>query len=106
MLKTPIGRLRFVGTLEAISYLVLLGIAMPLKYMMDMPMAVTIVGGAHGGLFILYLVAAVHVKFVHNWSWSKVFYAFVASVLPFGPFVFDAKVAKEEGQPTSAKAST
>lgn len=98
MLKTPLGRFRLIGTLEGISFLVLLGIAMPLKRLMDMPMAVTIVGWAHGVLFVLYLAAVLHVKFVHNWTWSKVFIAFVASVVPFGPFVFDAKVVKEEMQ--------
>ena len=55
MLQTPIGRLRLMGFIEGMSLLILLFIAMPLKYWADYPMAVTIVGSVHGGLFILYL---------------------------------------------------
>ena len=52
MLKSHCGRVRFVGRLEAISFLTLLGIAMPLKYLGDMPQAVQVVGWIHGVLFV------------------------------------------------------
>lgn len=53
MLHTPIGRLRTMGFIEGMSLLILLFIAMPLKYWAGLPLAVTIVGSVHGGLFIL-----------------------------------------------------
>ena len=53
--KTPAGRQRIIGTAEALSLLILLFIAMPLKYMMDMPQMVRVVGMVHGVLFILYV---------------------------------------------------
>jgi integral membrane protein len=92
MLATPLSRLRLVGLLEGISFLVLLLIAMPLKYAAGQPLAVRYVGMAHGVLFLLYLLALVPVALDHRWSWKTVALAVLASVLPAGPFVFDAKV--------------
>ena len=94
MLATPLSRLRLVGLLEGISFLVLLLIAMPLKYAAGQPLAVRYVGMAHGVLFLLYLLALVPVALDHRWSWKTVALAVLASVLPAGPFVFDAKVLK------------
>ncbi|MEP7128906.1 MAG: DUF3817 domain-containing protein, partial [Chitinophagales bacterium] len=61
--NTSIGRLRLAGITEGISFLVLLFIAMPLKYFADIPEAVKYTGWLHGLLFILYLVALANVKF-------------------------------------------
>ena len=90
MLKTPIRRLCFIGVLEGISYLVLLGIAMPLKYFAGMPLAVRIVGSIHGALFVLFFLSVAEVTIRRPW-WSRDFWfkAAIASVLPFGTFVFD-----------------
>ncbi|MFW5972756.1 MAG: DUF3817 domain-containing protein, partial [Bacteroidota bacterium] len=55
MLRTALSRLRLIGFIEGLSYLALLGIAMPLKYMAGMPMAVRYVGWIHGVLFVLYV---------------------------------------------------
>lgn len=94
MLSTALARLRLVGLLEGISFLVLLLIAMPLKYAADQPLAVRYVGMAHGILFMLYLLAIVPVALDHKWSWKTCALAVLASILPAGPFVFDAKVLK------------
>lgn len=96
MLKTPVGRLRAIGFLEGISFLVLLGIAMPLKYAAGMPQAVLIVGWIHGLLFVLFVAATLHVAKLRNWSSGKVLAAAAASVLPFGPFVLFAKLLRDE----------
>ena len=92
MLKTSLGRLRVTGWLEGASYLLLLLVAMPLKYLADQPLAVRWVGMAHGVLFILYLLAILPVGLAHRWSWKTYALAGLASLLPAGPFVFDAKV--------------
>jgi integral membrane protein len=94
--NTPIGRLRAIGLFEGISFLLLLGIAMPLKYMAGMPEAVKIVGWAHGVLFVLYIAAVVQVTLVHRWSFLRVAGAVVASLVPFGPFILDPRLRKEE----------
>lgn len=102
MLKTTTGRLRVIGWFEGASYLLLLGVAMPLKYGFDMPQMVSIVGRAHGFLFILYVAAAVHAWIDQDWPIKNILFAAVASVLPFGPFVFDKFVLdKEQAEPAA-----
>ncbi|WP_394342098.1 DUF3817 domain-containing protein [Pukyongia salina] len=77
--------------MEAISFLVLLGIAMPLKYIWDTPEMVQVVGMAHGILFMLYIAGAWLMKEKLNWSWTTFFIAVACSVLPFGPFYIERK---------------
>ncbi|GED68423.1 membrane protein [Brevibacillus reuszeri] len=96
MMNTPLGRFRVIGILEGISYLVLLGIAMPLKYFLDVPAAVKIAGSLHGVLFVLYILALAHVTLKNRWSIIRVIGAFIASLLPFGNFVLDARLRKEQ----------
>lgn len=90
--NTPIGRLRAVGTIEALSFLTLLFIAMPLKYWVDVPEAVTVVGIAHGFFFALYSLALLNVLIVRKLSLLQVLIGFVCAFLPFGPFVFDRQL--------------
>lgn len=90
-----IKRFRFIGTLEGASFLILLLIAMPLKYMAGIPEVVKVVGWAHGLLFVLYLMAVTQAKFTLNWSLKQVFFAVIASVIPFGPFIIDRQYLKE-----------
>lgn len=87
---------RIVGFLEACSFLALLGIAMPLKYMWDMPLAVKYTGWAHGLFFMAYVAVAFALSDSMSWPRRKLFAALVAAVLPFGPFVFDRKVLRAE----------
>ena len=96
MLNTPIGRLRASGFLEGISFLVLLGIAMPLKYLADQPWAVKYVGWAHGLLFVLYMAALADVFFRYRWPFLKGLKGFFAAFLPGGPFWFDRTLKNDE----------
>ncbi|MGB3616860.1 MAG: DUF3817 domain-containing protein [Catalinimonas sp.] len=91
-LKTSLGQLRLVGLLEGISYLLLLGVAMPLKYVLGQPEAVRVVGAAHGGLFVLYVLLVLWVGWRYRWSLGKVAAALVASVVPFGTFWADRRL--------------
>jgi integral membrane protein len=88
--------LRFIGIAEGVSLLVLLGIAMPLKYMAGIPEAVKIIGWIHGLLFVLFMAAVLYVYLTRKWPFKKLVFAFVAAFLPFGTFVFDAQLKKEE----------
>lgn len=85
---------RKIAIAEGISFLVLILIAMPLKYGADRPEAVKYVGWAHGVLFMLFLVLAlvVAVQLKKNWLWLVK--AFVASILPLGTFVLDGHMKK------------
>lgn len=96
MFKTPLSALRFIGNIEGISYLLLLGIAMPLKYLAGMPMAVKIAGSVHGILFVAFCWALIRVWADRRWSFGKVAMAFISSLIPFGTFVLDRKIREEE----------
>lgn len=91
---------QIVGYAEGISYLVLLGIAMPLKYGLGMPEMTHWTGWIHGILFMVYNAAAVYVGYVERWEYPRFMQAFVASVLPFGTFVFDSKLQELEASET------
>ena len=82
--------------IEGVSLLVLLFIAMPLKYIWQQPMAVKIIGWVHGALFVLFMILAFRVYEQKSWSFKKLILAFVAAFLPFGTFVFDKKLKEEE----------
>ncbi|QKG51415.1 DUF3817 domain-containing protein [Hymenobacter sp. BRD67] len=84
-LNTSLGRLRGISILEGLSLLVLLGIAMPLKYLAGQPEAVRIVGMAHGIFFISYVLLLVQNTIEQGWSVGKAALGLVLSVLPFGP---------------------
>ncbi len=82
-------RFRVIAAMEGMSFLLLLFIAMPLKYFAGYPNAVLIVGWMHGILFMAYMLALLHVKLTYMWNVKKVFLAIFASVVPFGPFIFE-----------------
>jgi integral membrane protein len=87
-----------VGIAEGISFLILLFIAMPLKYFAGFPLAVTIVGALHGILFIAFMVMAWEVKNGLHKSFKWFVICFIAAILPFGTFVLDKGLKKEEIQ--------
>jgi len=86
---------RKVAVAEGISYLLLLFVAMPLKYFADMPLAVKYTGWAHGLLFVLYAVLLIMAWMEQKWSFGKAVLIFFASLLPFMPFVVDRKLKDE-----------
>lgn len=95
-----IQTLRVVGLLEGLSFLLLLFIAMPMKYMFDNPILVKYVGMGHGVLFILFLIVLFAVCEKQKWSITIFLMGLAASILPFGPFIFDRKLKRFE-QPIS-----
>lgn len=90
-----IQRLRRLGVAEGISFLVLLGIAMPLKYWLGFPLAVKIVGWAHGILLILFALALAQAKKEARWSFTYAGVIFLAALVPFGPFMIDRRLQRE-----------
>lgn len=92
MRKTNLGLLRIIGLLEGISYLLLLGIAMPLKYIFKIPSFIYPVGLAHGILFTLFVIFAFIVGFQLKWSLKIILLALISSLLPLGTFIADRKI--------------
>ena len=90
--RTAVGRVRIVGMLEGVSFLLLMGVAMPLKYFAGMPEAVKWAGWTHGMLFVAYALVVLTAWTGGSLSFGKSALAFVASLLPFGPFVIDRKL--------------
>lgn len=86
-----IRRFRTIAIAEGISFLVLLFIAMPLKYFVGLPIAVKVVGWAHGVLFVWYWVAAVPLFTRLKWEAERIVGLGLASILPFGTFVLERK---------------
>ena len=86
---------RKIAVAEGVSFLVLLLVAMPLKYMADMPMAVTIAGSIHGLLFVSFMILAYMSKEEYKKNFKWMLKAFIASILPFGTFVMDKEWKKE-----------
>ncbi|MCM3595978.1 MULTISPECIES: DUF3817 domain-containing protein [Bacillaceae] len=94
MLQSPIGRFRLMGFIEGASLLILLFIAMPLKYLAEIPMAVTIVGSLHGFFFITYLLIIAYTTYKIRWSFAWVFSAVAVAFIPFGNMILDARLKK------------
>ena len=92
MLTTSIGRLRLIGMIEGASFLILMFIAMPLKYIWGDPSMVTLVGRIHGLLWVIFCFALVDAKSNKGWTIKQAMVPFIASMLPFGPFVVDRKL--------------
>lgn len=86
--------LKIMALLEGTSLLLLLFIAMPLKYHFGMPEAVSWVGRAHGGLFVVFNLALLGYVLKGLLSESQGLKGFFASLLPFGTFIYKAKVLK------------
>jgi integral membrane protein len=87
---------RKIAFAEGVSFLVLLFIAMPLKYLADFPMMVTIFGSVHGILFVAFFILLREVKSEYRKGWNWVFKSAIASFLPFGTFIMDKQWKKEQ----------
>jgi integral membrane protein len=94
---TPDQRFKWTAYAEGGSFLVLLCVAMPLKYLLGLPQAVRVVGMLHGVLFVLYAFLVVEALAAGRFTLRTAAHAMLASVLPFGPFVFERKLAARQG---------
>ena len=88
--------LRVIGIAEGVSFLVLLLIAMPLKYIWDNPLPVKYTGWAHGLLFMLYVVAVLRAGWLLKWNYRRIALFLAASFLPLATFILDKNLKKEQ----------
>lgn len=96
MKSKAIHRLRVIALTEGVSFLVLLFIAMPMKYFAHMDWAVQIVGWIHGILFIVFCFALLAAMMAARWHIGRAAMVFIAALLPFGPFIIDHRLKDEE----------
>lgn len=94
-LKT-LQRFRIISLAEGVSLIVLMFIAMPLKWIFGLPEMVKYIGWVHGILFITYVLVLFPTSKSLKWTFGNTLIALVASLLPFGPFLFDRKLKAEE----------
>ncbi|MGH7930087.1 MAG: DUF3817 domain-containing protein [Candidatus Binatia bacterium] len=99
MLRTPVGRLRALGMVEAVSFLLLLSVAMPLKYFAGLPVAVKIAGWLHGLLFLAFCMVLLQTQQTQKWPMRWTAVVLVAALLPFGPFIIDRRLKTEGKHP-------
>lgn len=93
--KKILSWFRVIAIAEGISFILLLGIAMPLKYLYHKPLAVQVAGLTHGLLFICFVILSWETMNVLNKKTGWFAKAFLASVIPFGTFVLDKQLKKE-----------
>jgi integral membrane protein len=98
LLATSMGRLRLIAFVEGISYLVLLFVAMPLKYAAGIPEAVRVVGMAHGVLFIAFGLALLVVFVEKRLDLGRSALTFLSSLVPFGTFVIDGHLVRWDAE--------
>jgi integral membrane protein len=85
---------RITALLEGVSYLLLLFIASPIKWFLEDPQYVKMLGMPHGVLFIAYVVLSILISADMKWSTKTVWIVLIASVIPFGTFYIDKKYLK------------
>ncbi len=95
LMKTLINSFRIVALLEGISYILLLFVAVPIKYFGNDPQYVKLLGMPHGLLFIAYIILAIMVNSELNWKGATLRNVLLASIIPFGTFVVDKKYLKD-----------
>ncbi|OON66993.1 DUF3817 domain-containing protein [Hymenobacter sp. CRA2] len=89
-LSSPIGRLRLLGLAEGLSLLLLLGVAVPLKYLRHDPTWVEALGPVHGLLFLLFVLNTLRVGVEYRWRFGQTTWkVLLACVVPFGTFYID-----------------
>lgn len=97
LLKTPIGRLRIIGFFEGISLIVLVFIAVPLKYWNGQPALVKMVGPIHGLLFTLFVLMTLSAGVTYRWKFSEISWkVLLACIVPFGTFYIDKHILARE----------
>lgn len=89
--EKTLSKLRLIAILEGISYLALLGIAMPMKYWFQDAGLIRPVGMLHGWLFVLYVLLLLLAHYQCRWGWKITLLGFILSLLPFGTFYAEKK---------------
>jgi integral membrane protein len=95
---TAIGRFRIVAFVESLSFLLLVFVAMPLKYIWHQPQPVKILGSVHGGLFVFFALVMLQAAIEHRWKLMTCVRLMIYSFVPFGPWVLERLITRELAQ--------
>ncbi len=96
MINENVRKFGIINTIEGYSYILLVFIAMPMKYLLGIPLAVKIVGMVHGILFIIFCILLVKAWEESNWEFKNNIIFFLASLIPFGTFFTKSKIKTYE----------
>jgi integral membrane protein len=96
MLGNSLTRLRLFSAMDGLSFLILIGIAMPLKYIAGDPTFVRYVGMTHGVLFILFIASLLDTSMRYQWNVKFSLFCFFCSLIPFAPFWLEGKLKLRE----------
>lgn len=96
MFNNALNRFRMISATEGLSFLILLFVAMPIKYIGENPYPVKVFGMIHGVLFIIFMLSLFETKIKENWNIGLMFQLFVLSLIPFGAFLIDRKVKTQK----------
>lgn len=94
--QSPIGKMRVVGFFEGLSFVALMGIGMPMKYMLAEPLVVRITGPLHGVLFLWLCMVIAQAVFEKGWPVKNGAIVFLAALFPFGPFLIDSWLKRQQ----------
>ncbi|WP_321314985.1 DUF3817 domain-containing protein [Halarcobacter sp.] len=92
MFSNALSRFRLISAIEGLSYLILVFVAMPIKYIGENPYPVKVFGMIHGVLFIIFMISLFEAKIKEKWNTGLMFQLFVLSLIPFGAFVIERKI--------------
>jgi len=93
LFKSKIGRLRIIGFLEGVSLLVLVFVAVPMKYYFQDPSLTKMLGPIHGAIFLLFLFNALSVGVEQHWKFKTTTWRVIlACFIPFGTFYIDSRI--------------
>lgn len=95
MPPTPLGKFRLIAFIEGCSFMLLVCVGMPLKYLAKIPEPNWVIGAIHGGLFFLYVILLAWAARSRNWPLWWIGIAFAASLLPIGTFLLDPSLRRE-----------
>lgn len=87
--QSPLGKMRVVGFLEGLSFVALMGVGMPLKYLKGEPLVVKVMGPVHGALFLWLCMVILQAVIEHGFTKKNGSIVFFAALFPCGPFLID-----------------
>ncbi|MEN9639824.1 MAG: hypothetical protein RLZZ262_1693 [Bacteroidota bacterium] len=94
-IKTAIGQLRLLGLMEGATLILLMFVAVPLRYLANWPFGVKVIGPIHGVLFLFFVIATVYMSIERKWSFKNITVkVLLACIIPFGTFYVDRKILK------------
>jgi len=96
ILNTKVGKLRLIGLMEGLSLLVLMGIAVPIKYIYGDPALVKTIGPIHGLLFLFFVINTLMVAIEYRWKFNETTWkVLLACLIPFGTFYIDYAILRK-----------